>query len=345
VSRLVPRPIALPRPIAVLVPIALLSLAACVGARVGPGVSVVIDEAYGADTLHMTYLGTGGWIMRYGDDALLAAPHFTNPAFVWTGLAPISADTVEIDRQMSKYDVSDVQAILVGHGHYDHLMDVPRVALRHAPNARIIGSRTVENLLGSWSGLGDRVDRVEPFVADQEHLGGWMKYGTGIRVMPLRSSHAPHFNGFTLYSGTADRPRTSEPETAEEWLAGNTVAFLIDFLDADGQVAFRIYYQDAVVAPPFGFAPEALMSERPVDVAIFVPATFDQVDWHPEGFVENLRPKRVLLGHWEDFFIPVDVETRSIMLSDIRYFEERLGRVFDGDSWRPEIGAEFHFGR
>jgi hypothetical protein len=325
--------------------VTLLVCSGCVGSRVGPGVSGVIDVATGPDTLSLTYMGTGGWIMRYGSDALMAAPLFTNPAFVITGLAPISADTLRIDRQMAKYQSHDVKAILVGHGHYDHLMDVPRVAQIHAPDARIVGSRTVENLLGTWSGLTDRVDRVEPFMGDQETVAPWMVYGPRIRVMPLRSRHAPHFDGLTLYQGTADRPRTRMPRTAEEWLDGETYAFLIDFLDARGGIAFRIYYQDAVVAPPYGFAPDALIAEHPVDVAIFIPATFDQVDWHPEAFVENLKPRHVLLGHWEDFFIPMDVPTRSVMLSDIGHFQDRLERVFDGPWWRPEIGTEFRIGR
>jgi hypothetical protein len=128
-------------------------------------------------------------------------------------------------------------------------------------------------------------------------------------------------------------------------LDGETFAFLIDFLDDAGEVAFRVYYQDAVVAPPLGFAPDELIAERPVDVAIFVPATFDQVDWHPEAFVENLRPKRVLLGHWEDFFVPVDDPTKAIMLSDIGHFQDRLERVFDGEWWRPELWTEFRFPR
>jgi hypothetical protein len=88
-----------------------------------------------------------------------------------------------------------------------------------------------------------------------------------------------------------------------------------------------------------------LIAEHPVDVAIFVPATFDQVDWHPEAFVENLAPRRVLLGHWEDFFVPVDSPTQAIMLSDIGHFQDRLERVFDGEWWRPELGTEFRFPR
>ena len=159
--------------------------------------------------------------------------------------------------------------------------------------------------------------------------------------MALLSHHAPHFEGYTLYQGSADRPFHEEPRWASEWLDGQTFAFLVDFLDPDGSVAFRVYYQDAVVQAPLGFAPEALMAERPVDVAILVPATFDQVEWHPEAFVENLRPTWVLLGHWENFFTAPSEETKSILLTDIGHFRDRLDRVFHGESWLPEIGTVF----
>lgn len=320
-------------------------LAAC--ARWGPGVEGVVDLASpGQEALTLTYLGTGGWILEHGDDIVLAAPLFSNPGFVRTGLAPISSDTAEVDRQMARYDVHAARVILVGHAHYDHLMDVPRVAMRHAPSARVLGSRTVANTLGTWSGLAGRVDLVDSVGAgDQERVGRWLSYGPGVRVMPLRSHHAPHFDGYTLYAGTVERPLSSPPRRADEWLDGPTYAYLVDFMDGRGEVAFRVYYQDAVAAPPFGFAPEALIAARPVDVAILVPATFDQVDWHPEAFVENLHPRRVLLGHWEDFFTPVDEPTRSVMLSDIGHFEDRLQRVFEGEWWRPEIGTVFRFPR
>lgn len=314
--------------------------------RLPPGVSGLVDlTPPGADELRLVYLGSGGWIIEHGDDLLLTGPFFTNPALLRTGLSTIASDEAEVDRHMSRYDVSAAQAILVGHAHYDHLMDVPRVALAHAPEARIVGSRTVLHTLGIWSGVADRVDVVNDSAATHEELGGWLHFGDGLRVMPLRSRHAPHFDGYTLYQGHRNRPLTEMPTTAAGWVDGETFAFLIDFLDPDGTVAFRIYYQDAVVAPPFGFAPDRLIADRPVDVAILVPATFDQVDWHPEAFVENLKPKRVLLGHWEDFFAPIDAPTRSIMLSDIGHFEARLQRVFDGGWWRPELWTEFRFPR
>jgi len=317
--------------------------AACLSS-LGPGVSGIVDvEAGSGGGLRAVYLGTGGWILEYGGETVLTAPLFTNPGLLRTGLLPIRADTAVIDRSMSRYDVAKALAIIVGHAHYDHLMDVPRVAARHAPGARVVGSRTVANTLGSWSGLADRVDVVDDSSGDQRMRGRWLHYGRGVRVMALRSRHAPHFDGYTLYSGTQDTPRATAPEWATEWLDGQTYAYLIDFMEAPDSVAFRVYYQDAVAPPPAGFAPEPLVAERRVDVAIVVPATFDQVDWHPEALIENLDPRWVLLGHWEDFFAPVDAPTRSLRLADLGHFEARLDRVFAGEFWRPDLGTELRF--
>lgn len=311
---------------------------------VTPDVRGVVDVApAGAEAVRLTYLGVGGWIFRRGADVVVAAPLFSNPSFVRTGLAGIRSDSAAVDAGMAPYDVSGAAAILVGHAHYDHLMDVPRVARRHAPGAAILGSRVARNTLGTWSGVAERVVEVDSLAADVDDPGAWIALTPTLRVLPLRSHHAPHFDGYTLYQGTTDRPLAVEPGSAREWLDGPTYAFLVDFLDGAGGVAFRIYYQDAVAAPPRGFAPAALMAERPVDVAILVPATFDQVDWHPEAFVQNLSPRWVLLGHWENFFVPPSSPPRSIFLTDLGHFRSRLAHVFQGRSWLPGAGAAFRF--
>ena len=301
-----------------LLPAALVVLLTGVACPVGPGVTGRVEVApAGAPAVELTYLGVGGWIMEWRGTQVLAAPLFSNPAFTRTGVLSIRSDTAVVDRWMAPYDVSEAAAIL--------------------------GSRTVKNLLGTWSGVSDRVVLVDSLAGNLERVGGWIPLGDAVRVMPLDSHHAPHFQGVTLYSGTADVPRHEEPATADEWLDGPSYAFLVDFLHPDGSVALRLYYQDAVPAAPAGLAPEALMAERPVDAAILVPATFDQVDWFPEAFIENLTPRWVLLGHWENFFRRPESRTRSIRYSDVRYFEDRLARAFDGESWLPELFTEFRF--
>jgi hypothetical protein len=67
------------------------------------------------------------------------------------------------------------------------------------------------------------------------------------------------------------------------------------------------------------------------------------VDWHPEAFVESLRPRWVILGHWENFFVAPDAATRSVPFTHIPHFRARLGRVFGGQAWLPAPGTEFRF--
>lgn len=314
-------------------------------ASVSPTVSGVVDRARpGEEPLRLHYLGNGGWILSHGEDVVLTGPLFSNPSLASVVFGSIRPDTMEVDRYLSPYEVSQAGAILVGHAHYDHLLDVPRTAKVHAPEARIVGSRTVANLLGTWSGLGDRVDPAEPHAGDVDAPGTWMRYGD-VRVMPLRSHHGPHYSDLTLFVGSIDRPHDRAPEWARDWVDGETYAFLVDFMAGPDSVAFRVYYQDAVAEPPFGLAPDALISERPVDVAILVPSTFEEVPWHPEALIANLRPRRVLLGHWEDFFNPVSGPIKPSPMTDHSEFDRRLQRVFTGEWWRPDRWTEFRFGR
>ena len=324
-----------------------LGLSGCLIA-VGPNIDGLVDRVEQApDSVRFVYMGTGGWIMEHGNDVVMSAPLFSNPGLVQTGIRTIHSDTIVVDLHMayydSLYDVSRTSVLISGHGHYDHLMDVPRVAGRFAPDAKLLLNRTSANILGTWAGVDGRVVVVNGREGTQDAMGEWIWFGPRVRIMPLRSHHAPHFDGYTLYRGTVDEPRTEEPSWASEWLEGQSYSYIVDFMAGPDSVVFRVYYQDAVSPAPSGFAPDELIRERPVDVAILVPATFDQVEWHPEAFVDNLQPHWVLLGHWEDFFRPIDDETKSIRVSDTGHFESRLDRVFDGEWWLPEKRTEFRF--
>jgi hypothetical protein len=293
--------------------------------------------------VEITYLGAAGWLFRKGGTAVLTAPLYSNPTFVATGLSTIQADPGRIERHLP--DVRDVTAILVGHGHYDHLMDVPYIARAHAPNAVIYGNATVAHQLAPFGLPADRVRVIEgDEVGDVEREGRWLAVGPGVRVMALRSDHGPHLAGVTLYSGSRTRDMVREPETATEWLDGETLAYLIDFLNRDGSVALRVYFQDAVAAPPYGLVPP-MADGIAVDVALVVTATYAEVDWHPEALLANARPGHVLLGHWEDFFQPPDREARPVIGTNLRGFIRRLERALpDGTGWHlPAPGTRFIF--
>lgn len=293
------------------------------------------------EPVELTYLGVAGWIIRKGEAAIMTAPLLSDPSLLDVGLSPVSADPDRIEAHLP--DVSDVTAILVGHGHYDHLMDVPYIATHRAPRALIYGNPTTAHQLAPF-GLTDRVRVVLDEAGTAERPGEWIDVAPGVRIMPLLSDHAPHLAGVTLFSGVRTRDMPRKPEAAGEWLDGRTLAFLIDLLNADGSVGLRIYFQDAVPAPPLGFAPP-LEDGVGVDVAIIVPATYAEVDWHPEALLDNLEPRHVLLCHWEDFFEPPSRPPKPVPFTLLPDFVARLERALpDGVGWNlPVAGARFLF--
>jgi len=83
----------------------------------------------------MQYLGNGGWVFRRGADTIATAPFVTNPA----GLAIYFPARSDVDRVRARAPpMPDVRAILIGHAHYDHAMDLPAVMRDRAPSARLV---------------------------------------------------------------------------------------------------------------------------------------------------------------------------------------------------------------
>ncbi|TVP42680.1 MAG: MBL fold metallo-hydrolase [Gemmatimonadales bacterium] len=287
-----------------------------------------------------TYLGTGGWLLRYGDASILTAPFFSNPGLVEVGVARLEVDTAAVDRFLPP--VGDVPAILVGHAHYDHLMDVPYIARVHAPRARVYGSRTMVNLLRGDPELEPgRFIPVEDQVGNHETPGEWLTTPDGrIRFMPLASEHAPHILGIRLFHGEQETPLARLPKRASEWLDGPTLAWLIDILDEEGDVVLRVHYQDSASRPPHGFPPP---DGIPIDVMIVCTAGSGAAEGYPEVLVGTFQPRVVLLGHWEDFFRPMTAPVRSVPGTDLAAFEERLAEVLPEGAvqLRPNPGDTF----
>ncbi len=319
--------------------------------------SAALDCCQRADgPVELRYLGVGGWLISSAHGQIMTAPLFTNPGMLKAGFGNFRSDTLRIEeglRFTGAGDLSGVQAILVGHGHYDHLMDVPWVVARHAPRAVVMSTTTariqIERQAEQLGISADRLIDVSGQVATNLVPGQWIPVGAAFRVLPIYSDHAPHLAGITLYSGVRETPMPVEPRAANEWLDGETIAWLIDVLNADGSVGMRIYYQDAVAREPMGQVPppEILGDEIGVDVAIIVPATYAEVDWHPEAILENTEASHVLLGHWENFFAPVLDLASPVMFTLLPDFVARLRRATDCDDtcWDlPMPGASFVFG-
>src|SRR5262249_48777822 len=187
---------------------ALVGLAGCTGsiAHLHPfeGTRSVGCGADPGAELELSYLGAGGFLMRWRGHAIMTAPFYSNPGLLQVGLGlPITPNTERIDRHLPPLD--DVEAILVGHAHYDHLMDAVYVAEAHAPRAVFYGNDTMAHILASRPRLHGRVVALDTQAGDWWQAGGWQYVADrSIRFMALRSEHAPHFLGIKMFGGSVD---------------------------------------------------------------------------------------------------------------------------------------------
>jgi hypothetical protein len=321
-----------------------------------------------ADVVRVTFLGTQGFLLERGEQSVLTAPLYSNPPLEKVlGGDPLVVDEALIDSRLPGEWVGRTSAILVGHSHYDHLMDVPYVMRTKAPLAVVYGSRTVMHLIAPavadphrLRSVSAQVDyRMCPGLAtceahDDGQAGEWIPVagdassGPAIRVRALCSEHSPQFAGIgPLWRGCLHEDRSTLPETAEEWVLGDTLAWLLDFLQ-DGRPVFRVYFQDSPTDPTLGYVHPALLREKDVDVAILCAGAFAEVRNNPEGILTNTRPRYVLLGHWDDFLRSAREPLRSLPAHDFARLSAQvsstLGTTIDeGRFWFPAPGASFHF--
>jgi hypothetical protein len=280
----------------------------------------------------VTYLGSGGFLLRRGDDEIATGPFFSNPGLVKTGVGFIASDVDAVQRFMPQRP--GVTAILVGHAHYDHLMDIPAVVKYKTPDATIYSSESAANTLApidpplSIETVDDRA-----WVPGQPQV--WIPVpGTDVHILAIVSEHAPHLWGLTLMKGSYDEPQGKLPRRSTKWLEGQTHAFLIEFRDANDRPQFRIHYQDSASNGGIGQPPKDLDSgagaQRPYTIMIPTVASWEQVSAYPDDLVDRLKPDFAVLAHWEDFFRPFTRERESlrhVRLTDPKPFIEKLEKL------------------
>lgn len=292
------------------------------------------------ELVSIRYLGSAGLAIRSGGDSILTAPFFSNPGLLRVLFLPIAPDPGRLPDDVEGI-TRDARAILVGHSHYDHLMDVPLVAERMPGGGIVYASETAAHILAGADLGGARVVAVNDAAGSPQRPGRWIQIpGTPMRFMAILSGHAPHFAGMRFYDGRYREDWKELPRFASQWKLGQPFTFVIDILDPAGSAPrFRIFYQDAATDPPEGFPPP-LDDGKEYDLAVLCVASFSQVEDHPGAIVRHIRPRAVLLVHWESFFRSHSKPVRRVPGTNVRRFIRRLEEALPRGTpwWMPDPG-------
>lgn len=292
------------------------------------------DPIVSESPLEIRSLGVQGFVLRHDHETVITAPLFTRQSAVEVTLnLPLSSDTAAVDAGLGDIAFDEVRAMVSGHAHYDHLLDVPRV-LEKAPHAIAYTNLSGQHILAALApdGCGHTGTLArERVVAVDSAESTWIAVpNSHLRIMPIRSMHPAQVGPYHFGAGAIDHDLCELPKAASGWLEGQTYALLIDWLDDSGKPTYRVFYEDAPTNPPIADVPAAVLAEKQVDVALLCVGSSDAVDDYPTHTLTTMNPRFALSGHWEDFFKPTSDAPQPIPLLDVAAYTARADAALPG---------------
>ncbi len=269
--------------------------------------------------VRVTYLGTNGYQFEFKGHALLVDPYFSRVDLLSVALGSrIQPNAARINDGLRHLASGNCRtdAILVTHGHFDHLLDVPAVMAK--TRARLIASASSVDLVRRLPDAGaSSGDAVKP--GDVRRIGPW-------KIRVVAATHDRLFGEVPF-----DRPRsqTGPPQRAADWICGEPLAFLIE---VNGQ---RIYIDSG--GTPAQLPPNESGSRR-MDLAILGMALPDSRA-RLAAALARLQPRYVLPSHQDDFFRPLSAGFQFGPLTDFPFVQresaQNRSRLILLDYFRP----------
>lgn len=228
--------------------------------------------------LQLTWFGTAGFRLAYEGTVVWIDPYVTRMTMREVALrkvVPSSPDAVAkwIDR---------ADAVLVGHTHFDHALDVPAIARVHRCN--VYGSTSLQNLM-KLHGLAEQAIVVEPKRA----------YEVGpFRFHFVPSVHSKLQLGLRIpFSGELTCEHV-DGLTAQAYRCGQVWGICIEVGGA------RLYHQGSA-----DFIEDEIV-DRGVDVFLCGISGRRFTPRYIERIVRALEPKLIVPTHYDNFFRPLD---------------------------------------
>ncbi|MCB9594504.1 MAG: MBL fold metallo-hydrolase [Sandaracinaceae bacterium] len=238
------------------------------------------DVPTGRDPIRVQWLGTAGFAIEHAGFTLLIDPYPTRASMLDCVRAPLVSDARAVRRYVPRAD-----AIVAGHTHFDHVLDVPAIA--KATGARVFGSRSCVALCRA-EGVPDTQ------VVDVESMRGSEPVRADVGPFELRfvpSCHSSFLFGRIPSPGDiADCDQV--PLRTEAYRCG--AVFGVDVRVA-GRRLYHLGSADLLDGYP----------ERDVDLLLMCVAGWTTTERFTQRVMGSLRPGAILLSHWDNFFLPM----------------------------------------
>lgn len=284
--------------------LASLAAASSLGSVTAPATATGGESSTAPRGLTIQYLGTAGWILSDGTTVVLidpyisringppppgvpqySAPGDTRAVLHWSD--PAVSDETAVDRHITHADV-----ILVTHTHYDHVLDVPYIALR--TKAAVIGTESTQNVMRAYG-----VPEMQLFTV----RGGedYQFPALSVSVIPSLHSALDHKHYFS--SDTTPAGLKAPLSLRQIHPEGGTLAFLVRFERAHVLAFGSMNYIEREID---GLRPDVLIAgagQSRREIYHYTPRLLHAVNC----------PRLVLPTHWDNFLAPYETpQTESL---------------------------------
>lgn len=259
--------------------------------------------------VELRYLGTAGFVVR--------APHRTfvlDPYVTRAPLAEVLTRPLAPDLEVSARVIREADDVLVGHAHFDHVLDAPALCAR--TGARLIGSRAV-CMVGQAAGL-----PPEQLV----QTGGREDIECGpYSVRGLPSVHGRVLFGRVLLAGDIEAPPPWPPR-AHVLRHGHVLNWHLCI------GSFSLVHVDSA-----DYLLEELEGIR-ADVLCLCAAGRRYREHYVRDIVHALRPRWVLPCHWDTMTTSLDEEPLMLPGVDLPGMMDEIWRAGSEPLLLPLLG-------
>ncbi|MFE3518465.1 MBL fold metallo-hydrolase [Streptomyces sp. NPDC059166] len=269
--------------------------------------------------LGLRWLGVAGWELSFAGRSVLFDPYLSRMPYAAEGGAldpalPLALDPEAVELVAEESLTGAPELILISHGHFDHLADVPHLLARPAwrdRRVRTLCDMTSRHLLAA---MGTPAHRMADVVAVN---GGDHLQFDGYSVEVFRSLHSRQEDYSSFAEGTRSEapPR---PRVLGDLVEGRTLAFQVS---VEGGPSVLLTGTSNV-------AERELAGARP-DVAVIGMSGHAAVHGYPDRLLAAIGSPSVLLPcHHDDMVTPLRDPglARSVMPDAVRALEQAAVR-------------------
>jgi L-ascorbate metabolism protein UlaG (beta-lactamase superfamily) len=252
--------------------------------------------------VRVTWLGTAGFSIEHDGTTVLIDPYLTRASIPSLIAAPLRSDPAAVARHAPRAD-----AIVAGHTHFDHVLDVPAIA--RATGARVFGSRSCAALCQSAGVPNAQVVDVESAMRGEPHRAEVGPFS--LRFIP--SVHSAFLLGRIPFPGDIS-DCDQLPLRTHRYRCG--AVFGVELRVAD-KTLYHLGSADLLDA----------RAPRNIDLLLMCVAGWTTTPRFTDRVMRAFTPRAILLSHWDNFLSPMSEGARMLPAMQLPRLVEGLTRV------------------